>query len=371
MTWKYEDIDSVNIEISSLCNAICAWCPRYEDMSNVVNKQLTQTYVTIDQFKEWFPPDFVSRIKTWVYSGDYGDAGTNPDLPEIFRYTFKHNPEASVQVNTNGGMRNPKFWAEMGEIFSETEQRKVIFSIDGLEDTNHIYRRNVNWQKVMDNVDAYIGAGGTAIWDFLTFKHNEHQVRDAILMSKELGFSDINIKLPKGFEGGNMKVKDKDFNIIYEIEPIDTSHFNLTYPKLNGLKAEDVNYETVRDSIESHFSKEEGKVSCFSKRSGVEIRITADGVVYPCVHFGHLSQYPRENLQVPKTQMIDIFKDKEINLHKKSLEEILSTDPFKWVYESWKKKSCMLCWLSCGHNDSKETVIQEIFQREGMIHGTS
>ncbi len=369
--WNYEDIDEVNIEISSLCNSICAWCPRYENMSTVVNKQLTPQYISIDKFKDWFPPEFVSGVKHWTYSGDYGDAGTNPHLVDIFKYTFEHAPRAAVRVVTNGGMKNPKFWSEMGELFSEDENRLVVFSIDGLEDTNHIYRRTVNWNKVMDNSSAYIEAGGKAVWDFLTFKHNEHQIEEVILLSKEMGFSDINIKLPKGFEKGNMKVKDKDFNVVYEIEPVDTSHINNIYPDLNGQKAEDLDYESLREAVENYYAEEEGDIHCFSKRSGVEIRVTSWGDVYPCCHFGHLSLYPRENQQVMKAQMIDIFKDKKINLNDQSLEQILASDPYKWIYDSWEKKSCVTCWGNCGVSKDKQSTMQQIYQKEGKIHGTT
>lgn len=368
--WKYEDINQVNIEISSLCNSICGWCPRYENMSTVVNKQLTPQYISLEKFKEWFPPEFVSRVNHWTYSGDYGDAGTNPDLVEIFRYTFKHNSETSVQVNTNGGMKTPKFWSELGELFSEREQRKVVFSIDGLEDTNHIYRRNVNWKKVMDNSSAFLKAGGTAHWDFLVFKHNEHQVDDIITLAENMGFVDVRVKYPKGFEKGNMKVKDKDFNVVYEIEPVDISHINNIYPDLNGQKAEDLDYESLRQKVENYYSEEDGDIHCFSKRNGVEIRVTSWGDVYPCCHFGHLSLYPRENQQVLKAQMIDIFKDKNINLYNQSLKEILDDDPFNWIYNSWEKKSCLVCWGNCGSNETKQTVMQQIYQKEGKIHGT-
>ena len=137
--WNYDDVNSVTIELSSLCNAACPWCPRYEDFSEVVNKQLEPQYITIDQFKEWFPPDFMSRIKLWAFTGDYGDAGTNPDLPDIIRHIYKHNPDAQLSMNTNGGMRTPDFWGLLGQLFSRKEHNNMIFSIDGLEDTNHIY----------------------------------------------------------------------------------------------------------------------------------------------------------------------------------------------------------------------------------------
>lgn len=370
--WKYQDIDHINIEISSLCNSVCAWCPRYENMSSVVNKQLNPTYVTIDQFKQWFTPELISRVKHWTYSGDYGDACTNPDLIKIFEYTFEHNENTSVQVNTNGGMKTPNFWQSLGELFSKKyDNRKIIFSIDGLEDTNHLYRRNVKWNKIIENTTAYIEAGGKAEWEFLIFKHNQHQVDEVISLAKRMNFHDIRIKYPRGFEKGNMKVRDENFNVLYELEPIDESFIQHNYAELNGVLAEDIQYENFKETIEKHFSKEEGDIECFSHRSGVEIRITADGLVYPCVHFGHVSKHPRENHQVPKAQLIDIMKDKEISLKDRSLSEILEDDPYNWIYNSWKNKSCLVCWLCCGASKDKKTIMQEIYQKENKIHGTT
>lgn len=368
--WKYEDVNQINIEISSLCNAICAWCPRYENMSDIVNKQLNPSYITFDQFKEWFPIELIRRVNHWTYSGDYGDAGTNPDLLKIFEYTFHHNPEAGIQMNTNGGMKTPKFWAELGKMFSQRKQRTIIFSIDGLEDTNHIYRRNVKWQKVMENAKSYIEAGGNAYWDFLIFKHNEHQVDELLDLANELGFIEVNIKYPKGFEKGNMKVRDSQMNILYEIEPVSDEHIQDSYRDLNGLKAEDISYEQYGNMMESHYSNEVGEINCFSMRSGTEVRITSDGMVYPCVHFGHLSKHPRENLAISKSQMLHIFKEKKLSLHDRSLKDILEDDPFNWVYNSWDKKSCLSCWSNCGSNETKQSTMQQIYQKEGKIHGT-
>ena len=51
----------------------------------------------------------------------------------------------------------------------------IIFGIDGLEDTNHIYRKNVKWKKLEENIKIYIKYGGTASWQFIVFEHNKHQ----------------------------------------------------------------------------------------------------------------------------------------------------------------------------------------------------
>ena len=35
---------------------------------------------------------------------------------------------------------------------------RVVWGIDGLEDTTHLYRRNVKWDKLQENFRAYIRA---------------------------------------------------------------------------------------------------------------------------------------------------------------------------------------------------------------------
>ena len=68
----------------------------------------------------------------------------------------------------------------------------IIFGIDGLEDTNHIYRKNVRWKKLKDNYTTYIQHGGTASWQFIIFEHNKHQEDIARNRSKQEGFVSFN-----------------------------------------------------------------------------------------------------------------------------------------------------------------------------------
>ena len=98
-------------------------------------------------------------------------------------------------------MKNKEFWSELGNLFpKEADLGGLIFSIDGLEDTNHLYRQYVGWVKLMENVNAYMSAGGVAVWDYLIFKHNEHQIDEAEKLSKKLGFYKFTPKKALGVE---------------------------------------------------------------------------------------------------------------------------------------------------------------------------
>ena len=93
-----------------------------------------------------------------------------------------------VGLNSNGGLKTKDWWKRLGEVL-QGELDYCVFSIDGLEDTNHIYRRNVNWNKVMENTMSFIGTGARAHWDMLVFEHNKHQVEESKEIAKEMGFS--------------------------------------------------------------------------------------------------------------------------------------------------------------------------------------
>ena len=89
-------------------------------------------------------------------------------------------------MNTNASGRNEEFWTELGKLFSISDST-LTFSVDGLEDTNHIYRRGTHWPKIMNAMKWYIKAGGVARWEFLVFKHNQHQIEQARQLANELG----------------------------------------------------------------------------------------------------------------------------------------------------------------------------------------
>jgi hypothetical protein len=52
----------------------------------------------------------------------------------------------------------------------------------------------------MNNASAFINAGGSAHWDMLVFEHNEHQIDDAEILAREMGFSWFRYKISKRFK---------------------------------------------------------------------------------------------------------------------------------------------------------------------------
>ena len=51
----------------------------------------------------------------------------------------------------------------------------------------------------MKNMKAYVKSGALGIWDYLIFKHNEHQLTEAEALAKKIGVT-FSPKRPFGFE---------------------------------------------------------------------------------------------------------------------------------------------------------------------------
>ncbi len=361
--WAYENLRSVHLELSTLCNSICPWCPRYRNFSPNVNPNIIQGSYTLERFKEHFPIEFIQQIQFWTFAGDYGDPGTCPDIIPIIDHINKstmHSP--AIQINTNGGMRTTGFWHDLGMTMNSNSY--VIFSVDGLEDTNHIYRRNVRWNKVINAMRAYSNTGARGIWEFLKFKHNEHQTAEAGELANELGF-DIRFKNPNGFEGGPMPARDKDYNVEYYIEPAEgktiTPIKESTKNFINLINTDTIKYDDFRSKIESLYKDRQSCVDCSARSFGAgnEIRINFDGTVWPCSFFGHLSRKylkDRHVSRVHQWQMEDIFKNVKNNLDDMSLKDILDNDPFSVVYSKWKGNKILLCSDNCGETKRMEQI---------------
>jgi len=155
--------------------------------------------MTIEQAMELFPIKFVQQLDKMFMCGVYGDPAAGQDTLKIFQYFKKHNPNITLGINTNGSIRNPDWWLELASLM-DNKQDYAVFSIDGLEDTNHIYRQGVQWDKIIKNASAFINAGGNAQWEMIVFEYNQHQVEQALELAKELKFDIFRTKVSRRYD---------------------------------------------------------------------------------------------------------------------------------------------------------------------------
>ena len=136
-----------------------------------------------------FPASFIKQLQKIYMCGNYGDPMVAKDTLEIFQFFRETEPSLFLSMFTNGSGRSSPWWKNLAKTIDE-----VHFSIDGLEDTNAIYRRGTHFQKIMESAESYISAGGKAIWDYIVFHHNEHQVEKASQLAKKIGFKKFVVK---------------------------------------------------------------------------------------------------------------------------------------------------------------------------------
>ena len=191
-----QPIKVLHIEPTDACNAACPQCARETDKTFDKNNL---HHLTVKQIKELVDVDTIKNLNKMFMCGDYGDPAAGKHTLEIYKYFRDINPIITLGMNTNGGLRSPTWWSELGRILN-TQKDYVVFSIDGLADTNHIYRVNVNFNKVIQNAQTFISAGGNAHWEMLVFDHNQHQVEQAQELAKELGFKWFRAKVSRRFD---------------------------------------------------------------------------------------------------------------------------------------------------------------------------
>ena len=191
-----QDVRVLHIEPTDACNAACPQCAREIDAAFDKNDL---HHLTVDQIKNLVDEDTIRSLDKIYMCGNYGDPAAGKHTLEIYRYFRSINPTITLGMNTNGGLRNTRWWTELGKILN-TQKDYVIFSLDGLADTNHIYRVNVDYNKVINNARAFISAGGNAHWEMLVFEHNQHQVDLAEQTARQLGFCWFRAKISRRFD---------------------------------------------------------------------------------------------------------------------------------------------------------------------------
>ena len=214
-----------------------------------------------------FKEDFLQQLDSILINGNFGDIVMNPHALPIIRYFRACNKDLKIFINTNGGARVAEFWKELAELNCH-----IYFALDGLEDTLHLYRRNIIQSVVMRNAQYFIEAGGQATWKMIRFKHNEHQVEQAKQLSQSMGFVDfIVVESPRT----NGPVFNNNFELEYVLG---TSHETNAGQILarrieNPLDVSKIDY-TVAD-----------KIACEAKNDK-SLYVTSTGEVYPCCYIG-------------------------------------------------------------------------------------
>ena len=364
-----DKVTQVHWEPTDKCNSGCAMCPRYDSQGFELST-LENVEWTLESFKKAWTVDFIKDLNKVLACGNFGDPCACKEFVDMYEYMQEINPKIELACNTNGSLRKPDWWARLGKVITQRPDRKggyCTFSIDGLEDTNHLYRRGTIWKNIMRNAEAFIAAGGEAHWDFIVFEHNEHQVDEARELAIKMGFKNFNVK--RTTRWNQYKDGQGAYPVIWKGKYL----YDLKQPKEEKFKHnfEDATYfqQSKYQSFNFHdFQQAEGKINkdmrfvngkyqsivlhelkiaCRAIKNAREyqpaneIFISAGGHVAPCCFLGSEPFKDYNGVHADKNY-VDLIKMQggltELNMHKNNIYDILQLDIFqKWIPDTWKE----------------------------------
>tara|TARA_B100001094_G_scaffold144291_1_gene139822 strand:+ start:2836 stop:3918 length:1083 start_codon:yes stop_codon:yes gene_type:complete len=348
--YNYEDIRTVHLEITQKCQAACPMCDRNEN-GGVDNRHIDNSELSLHDCQRIFTPDFIQQLHTMYMCGNLGDPIVAKDTLEVFEYFRQHNADMWLSMNTNAGAKDIEWW----QTLAKTIGRKgaVIFSVDGLSDTNHLYRQNVVWDNVERNMRAFCDAGGRARWDFIIFGHNEHQVEEAEALAREWGVERFQKKKSGRFFNANSQRKDthqaqnrKGVETQLLEKPKKLSNQNLALLKQKEIEK---TYGSMRDYYDSC----DIKCKVAEEKS---IFITAEGLLMPCCWVaGRMYKWWHKDYRIEQVwEHIDLAGGKEgidvINndLHTVMQGSLLNNIENSWNLPSVKQGKLGVCAMKCG-----------------------
>lgn len=342
--FKFNELKSIHLEITNRCQASCPMCSRNVNGGRD-NPNLVINDWSLDDFKKIISLEVLTTIEHLYFCGNFGDPIINSDLLEMCEYAANVNPQLRLRIHTNGGARTTEWWKKLASVLPKNHT--VIFGIDGLEDTHHLYRVGTTYENVIKNAQTFINAGGVAEWVFIKFKHNEHQVQEAEMRARDLGFSQFTMKNTTRFiNGTHLDVEDRNGNITHRLEP----------PSDNVVKFIDRN---VVDKLDEFVNS--AVIQCKAEEEK-EIYIDAHRHVYPCCFIASAPYYYVEPGSIispvkkrVEEQHIDLVNSLgDLDCSTKTIREII--DSYSWQTtwkEFWDNKRLITCARICGVSKEK------------------
>lgn len=344
------NITTIHIELTDKCQAACPMCSR-NVFGGAERSHIKNTEITLAEFKQWFPREFLQQLDGMYACGNNGDPLLAHDCLEIFEYLVENTKEhCQLTIHTNASLRSKEWWQHLAEVMGK--KGSVIFAIDGFKGEHEIYRRNTNWDKIIENAKTYIAAGGRAKADCLIFKHNEERIYELRDYLYSIGFEEVVLKPTQRFYGmDNYPVQDKDGNIEYYIQGPIKKEFSQKVMQPNVVNL--VKPEVFRQLINN--SKIAPKC-----QTGKDMYINTHGQVWPCCFVQALNiaeEIPAQDAEYVirerlRQSAVDIAEDIKIpSLHGSNIIEVLASSGWaETLTKHYTDEKKFVCVKSCATN---------------------
>jgi MoaA/NifB/PqqE/SkfB family radical SAM enzyme len=177
---------SINLDITYRCPLECPFCQR-QRMGDDREKISRSSDMTLDDYNK-----ILKFFKTMNFCGQISDPIYHSEFLEILKISTT-STDKKFEIHTNGTRKKLSWWEE---VFNNTDSRFVwTFGLDGTDqESANKYRVNTKYDEVMEVMKLGASLGKNIQWQFIVFKHNEHQIEEAKKIAKE---NSITLRLMK------------------------------------------------------------------------------------------------------------------------------------------------------------------------------
>jgi len=256
---NFTDSTYLQVEATTKCNAWCPGCARNKG-GYELNPDLVIQDLDLTKFQNLLSQ--LPILDIIDFCGTYGDAIAAANIFEQTELSKKH--ARKIIVRTNGSLRNQAWWQSYARLLKD-QDHKVWFCLNGLADTHSVYRQATDFDTILANAKSFMSAGGVAVWQFIPWQHNQHQIRDCMRLSQQLGFKRFEFvrDVRRNFTARHYQTGD-----VIPLEPWDRDQITSKYQKIRTM----VKKENCR-----HLSQP-------------NLYLNASGKISPCCFFNtHLS----------------------------------------------------------------------------------
>lgn len=162
----------LHIETTTRCILACPACPR-TTWKDITKRPVAKTDLDIDLLEKFLDCSGGKQITHFLLCGDYGDSIYYPDLLKLIE---RFRDRVFFNIVTNGSRQTDNFWQSLAGLLTENDT--VTFAIDGLEDTNHLYRINSDWASTMAGLDIIANSSANVHWKTIVFEFNYNKLSD-------------------------------------------------------------------------------------------------------------------------------------------------------------------------------------------------
>lgn len=174
--YKPYDVTKLEVGLTTRCNGHCRFCHRVlTEFKDTIDLPKWVLYKLIDEINMNNNLEYINFI------GSRGESIFHPEFLDIIKLIHSNYPSIKLVMHTNGSIHDYKWWKQLASFM-----HVIYFGLDGLGETNKLYRLK-HGDIILENMKGFIAGGGEAIWQFILFKHNEHQVEEAKKLAKYIG----------------------------------------------------------------------------------------------------------------------------------------------------------------------------------------